>query len=193
MGRTALDRALQRRPGGSSSPLTDPEVAREQAPRPVTSEPPSLTEFRRFAEASAEFARAMMSRLGVHPEVLMARWADANLSVTRAIFGKWSAEIIVLLYDRQEMGFEDLRRHLPGLSPRVLSKKLKELERLDMVRREEVSVHPARVHYSLTDTGTLAVRLAEPLLLFLRLATRTPPGGAAPAGEETSRTRPAPV
>ncbi|MDE1821741.1 MAG: helix-turn-helix transcriptional regulator [Euryarchaeota archaeon] len=153
----------------------DIESATTTVPRRAFAEPPSLSEFRQFARTSAEFSREAMQRLGLHPEAFMSRSVENNLAVSRALFGKWSAELVVVLYGQRELGFEDLRRHLTGVSPRILSKKLKDLERFGVVRRVTISTHPPRVRYSLTDHGIIVARIAEPLFLFLRFLSRYPP------------------
>ena len=150
---------------------------REIAPSPPLrrpgAEPPSIGEFRQFARTSADFARVMMERLGIHPGTFTSEAVEANLAITRALFGKWAAEIIIVLYAERELGFEELRRHLPSVSPRVLSKKLKDLESFSIVHRETLSTHPPRVRYSLTENGIIVARLAEPIFLFLRVSART--------------------
>jgi DNA-binding HxlR family transcriptional regulator len=94
--------------------------------------------------------------------------AELNLRIARTVFGKWSLEILVLLYAMKQLGFEDARKSLGGISPRVLSEKLKQLEAEDLVLREVLSVSPPRVRYRLTDKGLIVARLGEPVFLFLR-------------------------
>ncbi|MGH9975769.1 MAG: winged helix-turn-helix transcriptional regulator [Nitrososphaeraceae archaeon] len=43
--------------------------------------------------------------------------------------------------------------NIEGISPKVLTERLRELERLGISRREIVSEYPIRVEYSLTDIG----------------------------------------
>ncbi|MCI4320891.1 MAG: helix-turn-helix transcriptional regulator [Thermoplasmata archaeon] len=72
-------------------------------------------------------------------------------------------------------GFEELRRNLTGISPRVLSLKLKELEEKGMVRREILDSRPPRVRYSLTERGWTVAWLSQPVLLYLRYTDRQEP------------------
>jgi DNA-binding HxlR family transcriptional regulator len=51
--------------------------------------------------------------------------------------------------------------NIEGITPKVLTERLRELERLGIVRRRIVSEYPVRVEYSLTDMG----RGFEPILL----------------------------
>jgi DNA-binding HxlR family transcriptional regulator len=99
--------------------------------------------------------------------------ASKDVRLVRSVFGKWSMEVLVALHSSPSAGFEELRRALPGIGPRVLSLKLKALEEHGMVRREIVDSRPPRVRYALTEQGWTVAWLADPLLLFLsQLPTR---------------------
>lgn len=104
--------------------------------------------------------------------------ANFDLRRVRTVFGKWSTEILLVLHSVPSTGFEDLRRALPGISPRILSSKLKSLESEQLIRREIVDSRPPRVRYQLTDRGWTVTWLAQPILLYLREdpeARRAPP------------------
>ena len=65
---------------------------------------------------------------------------------------KWSMLIIGLL--RQETKrFNQVKREVEGISQKVLSQKLKQLERDGLVKREVFATVPATVEYSLTELG----------------------------------------
>ena len=66
-------------------------------------------------------------------------------------------------------GFEDLRRRLGVISPRVLSQKLKAMESGRLVRRTLIDSRPPGVRYSLTEKGVTVARLGTPVFLFLNL------------------------
>ena len=51
--------------------------------------------------------------------------------------------------------------NIEGISPKVLTERLRELEQLGIIRRRIVSEYPLRVEYSLTDIG----KGFEPVLL----------------------------
>ena len=51
--------------------------------------------------------------------------------------------------------------NIEGISPKVLTERLRELERLGIIRRRIVSEYPVKVEYSLTDVG----KGFEPVLL----------------------------
>ncbi len=50
--------------------------------------------------------------------------------------------------------FSHLRKEVPGATPKMLTRQLRELERDGLVRREVFPVVPPRVEYSLTAFGT---------------------------------------
>ncbi|MBI4361713.1 MAG: helix-turn-helix transcriptional regulator [Euryarchaeota archaeon] len=106
-----------------------------------------------------------------------------NSRVLKTITGKWSVEIIVLLYMARSMGFEELRKHLTGISSRTLSLRLKELEEHGFVKRTVKSERPPRVHYSLTEKGRAVATLSGPLIYYIRSQQHLlfPRGSPAPA------------
>lgn len=60
--------------------------------------------------------------------------------------------------------FAELSLSIPGLSDRLLSRRLRELEAEGLVERSVHAGVPARVSYSLTDKG----RALEPAIMELR-------------------------
>lgn len=123
--------------------------------------------FQEFANVASSFSRELFpspSSLAASAESV-----DLNMKVAKVVFGKWGPEILIALYTTKKMGFEELRRHLKPISRRILSLKLKHLEKLEMVRRTVLVSRSPRVDYSLTVKGLLTAKLAEPFFLFLRL------------------------
>ena len=77
------------------------------------------------------------------------------------IGGKWKTMIVALLLD-QTLRFNELERQLKGVTHRVLSGQLRDLEKCGIVRREVFPEVPPRVEYSLTELGlTLRPLMAE--------------------------------
>jgi DNA-binding HxlR family transcriptional regulator len=76
---------------------------------------------------------------------------------------RWSGAIIWALAKRPHY-FAELSFAVPGLSDRLLSRRLRELEREGLVERAVHPGSPARVSYALTDKG----RALEPALSELR-------------------------
>lgn len=67
--------------------------------------------------------------------------------------GKWKAVIVYFLSVSETLRFSDLRRKLPGVSERILTRQLRELESHGIVRRQVFPEAPPRVEYSLTEYG----------------------------------------
>jgi DNA-binding HxlR family transcriptional regulator len=68
------------------------------------------------------------------------------------IADKWSLLVIALL-DRRRLRFTELRREIDGVSQRMLTVTLRQLERDGLVRRTVHAVVPPRVDYELTPLG----------------------------------------
>jgi DNA-binding HxlR family transcriptional regulator len=74
---------------------------------------------------------------------------------------RWSGAILYALADRPHY-FADLAHGVPGLSDRLLSQRLRELEAEGLVERSVHAGPPARVSYALTEKGrALAPALRE--------------------------------
>lgn len=84
---------------------------------------------------------------------------DLNISVRNintsldVLGGKWKIRILGFLLFYTNRGFNELMRDLNGISQKVLSSQLKELERDGLVKKEIQSTTPIRVNYSLTENG----------------------------------------
>ena len=75
---------------------------------------------------------------------------------------RWTGAIIfVLLKGRQR--YSDLRAAIPEITDRMLSERLKELEREGVVERHVVPHTPVRVEYALTPQGEALARPVEAL------------------------------
>ena len=66
---------------------------------------------------------------------------------------RWAGAIIWALSERPHF-FAELSQTVPGLSDRLLSRRLRELEAEDMVKRSVHAGTPLRVSYALTEKGT---------------------------------------
>jgi DNA-binding HxlR family transcriptional regulator len=81
------------------------------------------------------------------------------------IADKWT----VLIVGRLAGGtcrFGELRRAIDGISPKVLTQKLRELERDGIVRRKIYASVPPRVEYSLTPLGQTLIGLLDSIRLW---------------------------
>lgn len=84
---------------------------------------------------------------------------EAALAV---IGGKWKALIIWQLKGGR-LRFTQLMDKLPMVSPRMLTKQLRELEDDGVITRTIYPEVPPRVEYSLTDLGTSVIPVLESL------------------------------
>ncbi len=96
------------------------------------------------------------------------REAELSSRVIDDFSKKWSIEIMYLISIKGEMGFEEIRKLLDGISSKTLSKRLKTLEEEGFVRREVISDRPPRVKYSLKEKGETLAALSVPIFHFLR-------------------------
>jgi DNA-binding HxlR family transcriptional regulator len=126
---------------------------------------------RRFRELTLQ-AEAFSREFAAHAGPIFLRdprrSAVITGEITKTIFGKWSMEILSLLYFYKSLGFGEIRKDLRGISSRILSQKLRLLEERKLLSRVVLPTRPARVRYSLTADGVAVVKLGEPVLLFLR-------------------------
>jgi DNA-binding HxlR family transcriptional regulator len=65
---------------------------------------------------------------------------------------RWTGAIVCALTDRP-MRFAELGKAVPGLSDRLLSQRLRELEHQGLVQRQVEAGTPVHVSYSLTEAG----------------------------------------
>lgn len=68
------------------------------------------------------------------------------------ICDKWTLLVVATL-DRERLRFTDLQRRIPGVSQRMLTRTLRNLERDGLVSRTVYAEVPPRVEYALTGTG----------------------------------------
>jgi DNA-binding HxlR family transcriptional regulator len=76
---------------------------------------------------------------------------------------RWSGALIMLLVQQESARYSDLLGAIPGISDRLLSERLRELESEGIVARSVEPGPPVRVSYRLTDAG----RALEPAIYGL--------------------------
>jgi len=90
---------------------------------------------------------------------MVSRDADLSPEMRRALAalsllsGKWHAPVLAVLLDRERAGFNELLTALPGLSGKVLTDTLDDLQDAGLVTRRVTSESPLRVEYASTDAG----------------------------------------
>jgi DNA-binding HxlR family transcriptional regulator len=67
--------------------------------------------------------------------------------------GKWKIPIITALFFHGKRRFSDMLNDVEGISNKMLSKELKELEINKFIRRTVLSTQPVTVEYELTTHG----------------------------------------
>ena len=69
------------------------------------------------------------------------------------IGGKWKPVILWLLLLNEVMRFNELNKAIKGISQKMLSQQLKDLEALKLIQRKSYPVIPPKVEYRLTEKG----------------------------------------
>ncbi len=103
-----------------------------------------ITELEKVKSCSTQFVLAINDTLNV-------------------ISGKWKLPIIgSLLYGKKR--FKELEREIPRITPRMLSKELKDLEANGIVTRTVYNSIPVMVEYELTISGQSLHEVLEPMI-----------------------------
>jgi DNA-binding HxlR family transcriptional regulator len=69
---------------------------------------------------------------------------------------KWVLVILLTLYKglNETLRYSEIKEQLPDITPKVLSARLKELEKHGIVKKQiDASEFPVKCHYSLTESG----------------------------------------
>lgn len=96
---------------------------------------------------------------------VLAATCPSRTSLAR-IANKWTAMAVSVLGNGR-MRFGDLKKEIDGISGKVLTETLRDLERDGLVTRHVYAEVPPRVEYELTELG---FTLHEPLLVLCRWA-----------------------
>jgi len=76
------------------------------------------------------------------------------ITTTASLIGKkWHPVIVHRLLEHGPSGFNELKGNVDGISSKVLSDSLEDLQEKGLVDREVISEQPFRVNYSLTARG----------------------------------------
>ena len=74
-------------------------------------------------------------------------------SVLELIGGKWKMRILYTISREKTSRFNELKRHISGITNTMLSNSLHELENDKFITRTQYNEMPLRVEYTLTDLG----------------------------------------
>lgn len=80
------------------------------------------------------------------------------------IGGKWKPIILYYLGKEKVLRYSDIKKYMPKINERVLTRQLRELERNQLISRKVYDETPPRVEYSLTREGEKII----PILLELK-------------------------
>jgi len=76
------------------------------------------------------------------------------------LVGKWKPIILLHLLQKGTNRFSELKRNMPGITQKMLTQQLRELEEEDIIMRKVYPQVPPKVEYSMTEYG----RSLEPIL-----------------------------
>ena len=85
---------------------------------------------------------------------------DAALDV---VSGKWKGLVLWELHAHGTRRFAELRRALPGVSEKMLTQHLRQMEEDDLIHRKVYAKVPPKVEYTLTETGAALNEALQPL------------------------------
>lgn len=78
---------------------------------------------------------------------------DINVNETlKIIGGKWKLNLLWTIHDKSKR-FNELRRELTGISQKMLTQQLRELEEAGLIERRVIPDKPPKVEYSLSEYG----------------------------------------
>lgn len=100
-----------------------------------------------------------------------------------AISGKWKLPIITTLMFGTKR-YKEIERAIPDISPRMLSKELRELEMNGMVTRTVRPSTPVAVEYALTASGETFVDVLDAMVRWGQDHRRRTLGATVEGGEE---------
>lgn len=101
---------------------------------------------------------------------------------------KWNAAIMLSLA-RGAYQFSSIRSDVAGISDRLLSMRLRELERHDLITRTVIPDVPVQIHYELTSAGRELITILCPLVQWAhRWGQHTPADGGTSVQTEPSGT-----
>ena len=92
----------------------------------------------------------------------------------RMIRGRWKLQILFRLYADEVLRSSQLLRDIPGVSQKMLTQHLRDLEQDGLIFRTDFGEQPPRVEYRLTDAGIALM----PVLLAARRFSETYAGAS---------------
>jgi len=107
-------------------------------------------------QKAVDLAFSDHAEVHIDPAVMCPKYQQAADMLAR----RWTVLIVRMLLGEPRR-FSELRAVVPGVSDRILSERLKELEGEGIVRRDVYPETPVRILYSLTEKGRDLDRVVE--------------------------------
>jgi DNA-binding HxlR family transcriptional regulator len=79
--------------------------------------------------------------------------AEHVIRVIRMVQGRWKLPILFRLFATPSLRSSQLKRDMPGISQKMLTQHLRELEADRVIERKDFDENPPRVEYRLSDEG----------------------------------------
>ena len=103
---------------------------------------------------------------------------------------RWNSGILLAL-GRGATRFTEILASVEGISDRMLSKRLRELQIAGLVERSIIPSTPVQVRYGLSERGRSLLAAIQPLVAWGHTWGQTSAGQATPAGQSESLSTPA--
>ena len=109
--------------------------------------------------------------------------------VVDLVFSRWTTPILWTLHQHGRMRFVELERRITTITPKVLTQRLRQLERDGLVTRTYYAEVPPRVEYEITDLGRSLAPLFAALAEWTPNLNRVEQARASYDGEQRTRGR----
>jgi DNA-binding HxlR family transcriptional regulator len=94
----------------------------------------------------------------------MGKWSNSDCPIVytlSVVGGKWKWLILYRLSENSVLRYGELKKKLLDITHKVLSRELKELEKENLIYRNEYHQIPPKVEYSLTEKGKTLIPVLE--------------------------------
>lgn len=100
-----------------------------------------------------------------HIEACCVSYILAMNDTMNVLSGKWKLPILAaLLYNNKR--FKDIKENVGGITPRMLSKELKELEINGVIARKVYDDRPVLIEYELTESGKSITKVMDAMVAW---------------------------
>lgn len=106
-------------------------------------------------------------------------------AIVDIVGGKWKLLILYQLFQNTQR-FGELRRRVPGVTERMLTLQLRELEHSGVVERKVYAQVPPKVEYSLTELGQSLKPVCQVMLEWSENYLRTNVSGSMSSSRESA-------